>query len=201
MAEAKPAKHHVTAAQRLAKELLLRDQERLGQIRYDDGLVKHENLSLKSELKHLKADRMRQQLIQRLQKSKSLSNKSMAQSLAQSMHQSHMASVVSTSQIREHHSPQPMGYSQPTDSLPIIRRKGTGYHKRFVNEVRPRDYGLYLNSLNTLKDYRHAEQENKHIKGQLFREKFRHQMGEYRFFSQAAWQRVDELAKVPLPLE
>ena len=202
MAESKPNKVHLTAAQRLAKELQLRDQEKLQQIQYDGNLAKIENHVLKSELKHLQADRMRAQLIQQLSKSKSMTSKVMAQSMSQSMLNSQLSTGINQSQLRANHSPQPsMTETNPADSLPIIRRKGTAHHRRFVNEVRPRDYGLYLNSLHTLKDYRTAESENKHIKQKLFKEKYRQQMAGYRMFSQAAWQRVSEFGGDPVTLD
>ncbi len=194
MSESKHLKVKLSAAERIAKERQLRDQERLQQIRYDDNLVKVENQVLKYELKAMKAERMRAQLIQRLTKSKSLSNKAMAHSLVQSSDPFQMEGAVSPSHSLFHRSTQasPMEAGQ-FESLPMIKRKGTSHHRRFVNEVRPRDYGLYLDSLNTLKDYRHAEYENKHIKNKLFKEKYRQQMGEYRMLSEAAWTKMTEL--------
>ena len=197
MSESGPPKSKITATEKLAREKALKYKERLQRIHYDDNLTKQENHTLKSELKYLQGERMREQLMQRLSKSKSHSNAAMVHSLSsKSMHQYDQEKVHSNSSLPKHNHPQNSWMeSSIHDSLPIIKRKGTGYHRRFVNEVRPRDYGLYLNSLNTLKDYRAAETENKQIKKHLFREKYRQQMGEYKMFSQAAWQKMDELSK------
>lgn len=200
MAEGKQSKVKISAAERLAIERNIRDQERLQKIRYDDSLVKMENQVLKYELKTIKADRIRAQLMEKLNKSKSFSNKTMAQSLSQSMASFQMESAMSPTNSQNIRTfPQGLMQSSQFESLPIIKRKGTSHHRRFVNEVRPRDYGLYLDSLSTLKDYRHAEHENRLIKEKLFQEKYRQQMGEYRMLSQAAWTKVTELNQKPIP--
>ena len=200
MAEGKQSKVKISAAEHLAMERNIRDQERLQKIRYDDSLVKMENQVLKYELKTIKADRIRAQLMEKLTKSKSLSNKTMTQSVTQSMASFQMESVMSPTNSQNIRTfPQGLMQSSQFESLPIIKRKGTSHHRRFVNEVRPRDYGLYLDSLSTLKDYRHAEHENRLIKEKLFQEKYRQQMGEYRMLSQAAWTKVTELNQKPIP--
>lgn len=195
MTETAPKKK-LPAAQRIAKLQALRDQERLNLIYYDDTLAKEENYSLKSELKHLQALRREEQMSKSLAKSKSWRPQALSQSMSQYRNQDGPAA-----ELKRSGSPQnnPAFFdsrnSQP-ENFPIVKRKGTGYHKRFVREVKPRDYGLYLNSLNAMKEYRSAEYENKHIKEKLFREKYKICMNQFKQNSKHSWQRVMELQHV-----
>lgn len=181
------------AAQRMAKLQELRDKERLNLIHYDETVAKVENQNLKYELKNLQAIRRHEQMSKQLAKSKSMRHMAISQSMIQQKNQAGAAV-----DLQRSHSPQnmPLMYESNVghlDSLPAIKRKGTGYHKRFVKEVRPRDYGLYLNSLNAVKEYRQIENQNKNIKDQLFRERYRQSMNQFKQDSKYTWDRLNKL--------
>lgn len=205
MAETAAPKRKVTEHEKRAKLQMLKDQERLNSIHYDDNLAKMENAHLKEELKYLRGIKRHQQLLQKFGNSKPKQiHKSMSHSMMNS--KLHNSSHLGASNLSRHHSPEmvppamPLGRMETmaSETLPIIKRKGTGYHKRFVQEVRPRDYNLYLNSLNAMKEYRHAEYQNKHIKDQIFKEKYGMKMKDYRSDSKVFWQHIKELGPGPV---
>lgn len=176
----------------------LQDKRRADLISYDDDLVRHENQGLKQDLrvvKSIKTIKKKEPVKRTIRRGLSKGAISASQHQLQAdpfelmMGASHnpLAASQHNSMIGHHHQ---------ASNLPEIKRKGTYYHRKFLEDVRPRDYKVYLNSLKTLQQYRVDETENKKLKDKLFREKMRLQNHIFQQHSKAAWGKVDQLSQL-----
>ena len=207
MAEnAKPVRR-VDLKAKLAKDLLISDQQKLNMIHYDDTIVREENNILKSQIKEIKERRKLEHGL--LMQSKSLphinpnlsgvhspSNQSPTNSKHNSSPQgssffnSNYAPAASMTSSQVH--PAAQDHHQQS-SLPQIKRKPTSYHRKFVNEVRNRDYHTYLDSLHAVNNYKGHISQHQNLKQKLFREKYQQNMSEYKQYSRAYWDLVGQL--------
>jgi hypothetical protein len=189
----------------------LNDLQKRSLIDYDNYLVKDENGKLKQELQvrrrikqieaqmksasksKLKGSRLFKTEVPDafLAKSASMSSGVFQSQMNSSQHQK--SALLGAKTTNELHASSMLQEPQGTESLPEIRRKGTSYHRKFLKEVRSRDYKTYLNSLHAVKDYRQSEMENAKLKQRLLRTKMSHQITEFKNKSKQAWQKVEVL--------
>ena len=189
----------------------LNDLQKRSLIDYDNYLVKDENMKLKEELQMRR--RLRQLEAQMKSASKSklkgsslfktevpeaflAKSASMKSGIFQSQlsgSQQQKSTLLSASSTGELHASSVLLEPQGNDSLPAIRRKGTSYHRKFLKEVRSRDYKTYLESLHAVKDYKQSEVENAKLKQRVMRTKMSHQISEFKNHSKQAWQTVESL--------
>lgn len=217
MSEKPKGKLTLSRAERQAVEQRLRDLQKVRMIDYDNSLVKVENSQLKMELQERRRMKMLEKLAKSKAKSKSKQNSLFKSELPPAMaRNASMQSGLFSSQATMHSSglfaaestlnrsgvlapgsnahTSSILYEQPaTESLPVIKRKGTSYHKRFLNEVRPRDYKVYLSSLRAVNDYRQEETLNSHLKKRLQRVKMQNLMVDFKKYSKDSWKQVDQI--------
>lgn len=177
----------------------LQDKKRADLISYDDDLVRHENHALKHDLrvvKSIKTIKPKQEEKKPMRRGMTKGAHSVSQhqiqadpfDLMMGTHPAHPGSHHLGASMHQH--------QHQSSALPEIRRKGTYYHRKFLEDVRPRDYKVYLNSLKSLHQYRADETENKKLKQKLFREKMRLQNHIFQQHSKAAWGKVQQLAEL-----
>lgn len=189
----------------------LNDLQKRKLIDYDCYLVKDENAKLKEELqmrRRLRQFELQMKSISKsklkssglfktevpeafLAKSASMKSGVLHSQLAGKEHMQKGGHGAST--IDELHASSVLPEANGSESLPAIRRKGTSYHRKFLNEVRSRSYKTYLASLHAVKEYKQGEIENSKLKQRLLKTKMSHQISEFKNLSKQAWKKVDEL--------
>lgn len=189
----------------------LNDLQKRKLIDYDCYLVKDENAKLKEELQMRRRLRQFELQMKSISKSKlkgsglfktevpdaflakSASMKSGVLHSQLAGKEQMQKSGHGASTIEELHASSVLPEANGSESLPAIRRKGTSYHRKFLNEVRSRSYKTYLTSLHAVKEYKQGEIENSKLKQRLLKTKMTHQMSEFKNLSKQAWKKVDEL--------
>lgn len=192
---------HILEMKRVQEKV---DIDHMKSIQYDDMLAKHEREAIRGELKEVVRAKFHAKLEDKLKQSTSL--KAIHKSMA--LDDEHRNPFVqksqlfgmsipnhSSSQVLAHHDPAVAHHQMgPSESaLPLVKSKGAAHFKRYVDDVRRRDYKMYLKSLNAVKELKIHEDDNQRLKQKLFKEKYALQMRDFRSNSNDLWRKMIQM--------